>query len=117
MIYITKASGQQDEFSEEKIRKSLRRSGATEKDIDRIVTEVKAKLYNGITTKHIYRIAFGLLRKSARPVAARYHLKSAIMELGPSGFPFEKFFAELLNHQGYSTKTDQLEQGKCVTHE
>jgi len=117
MIHITKASGEQAEFSEEKIRKSLRRSGASEEQINRIVKEVSTKLFNGITTRQIYRIAFGLLKKSSRHVAARYHLKKAIMELGPSGFPFEKFFAELLNHQGYITKTDQLEKGRCVIHE
>lgn len=117
LLHITKASGERDAFSEEKVRKSLRRSGVAEEQIEPIIREISGKIYDGITTKEIYRIAFGLVKKGSRPAAARYHLKKAIMELGPSGFPFEQFIAELLNHQGYTTKTDQLEQGRCVIHE
>lgn len=116
-IYVTKASGAKSVFSEDKIRRSLQRTGATHEQINAIIKEVTSHLYEGITTKKIYRMAFDLLREGSRHIAARYHLKNAIMELGPSGFPFEKFFAEILKAQGYKTKVDQIEQGKCVTHE
>lgn len=116
-LFVTKASGERNAFSEEKIRVSLRRSGADEEQIDSILDEVKKQLYNGITTKKIYRIAFALLKSGSRHLAARYHLKDAIMELGPSGFPFEKYVAELMKFQGYSTRVGQFMQGKCVTHE
>jgi Holliday junction resolvase len=62
-------------------------------------------------------MAFRLLRKHSRPSAARYHLKKGIMELGPSGFPFEQFIARIFGHQNYSTLTDQVLQGSCVKHE
>jgi hypothetical protein len=39
------------------------------------------------------------------------------MELGPSGFPFEKFVAEILAAQGYMVQTGQIIRGKCVNHE
>ena len=39
------------------------------------------------------------------------------MELGPSGFPFEKFIAEILRGKGYTTQTGVMVQGKCVKHE
>ncbi len=116
-IYVTKASGEQSPFSEEKIKTSLRRSGAAEDQISFILQEVKKQLYDGMTTRKIYRIAFSLLKSGSRHLAARYHLKQAIMELGPSGFPFEKYVAELMKFQGYSTETGQILQGKCVTHE
>lgn len=116
-IFITKASGEKSKFSEEKIRKSLSRAGATPEQIDTILREIDVNLYEGISTKKIYRIAFNLLRGESRHVAARYHLKQAIMELGPSGFPFEKFIAEILNAEGYKTKVGQIVQGKCVSHE
>ncbi|MDH4472207.1 MAG: ATP cone domain-containing protein [Fluviicola sp.] len=116
-LFVTKASGEQNPFSEEKIRASLRRSGADEEQIDSILHEVKQQLYDGIATKQIYRIAFALLKSGSRHLAARYHLKDAIMELGPSGFPFEKYVAELMKFQGYTTKVGQFMQGKCVTHE
>lgn len=116
-VLIIKASGEEIPFSEEKIKTSLRRSGADEDQIDFILQEVKSQLYNGMTTRKIYRIAFSLLKAGPRHVAARYHLKKAIMELGPSGFPFEKYVAELMNFQGYKTRIRQILQGKCVTHE
>lgn len=116
-LFVTKASGERNAFSEEKIRVSLRRSGADEEQIDSILDEVKKQLYDGITTKRIYRIAFALLKSGSRHLAARYHLKDAIMELGPSGFPFEKYVAELMKFQGYTTRVGQFMQGKCVTHE
>jgi hypothetical protein len=39
------------------------------------------------------------------------------MQLGPSGFPFEKFVAELLKNQGYEVSTNNILQGVCVKHE
>jgi hypothetical protein len=114
---ITKASGIQIPFSEEKLRASLERAGATTDQIEYIVNAVKQKLYDGITTRKIYRIAFSLLKEGSRHLAARYHLKQAIMELGPSGFPFEKYISELLQQQGYRSRVGQILQGACITHE
>ena len=37
--------------------------------------------------------------------------------LGPTGFPFEQFVAEIFKAEAYSTITDQIVQGKCVEHE
>lgn len=114
---VTKASGEKSPFSEEKVRLSLRRSGADDSQIDFILQEIRNQLYEGMTTRNIYKIAFSLLKSGSRHQAARYHLKYAIMELGPSGFPFEKYVAELLKMEGYKTRTGQIFQGKCVTHE
>lgn len=114
---ITKASGEKSPFSEEKVRKSLHKSGADNQQIDFILREIRNQLYEGMTTRKIYQIAYSLLKSGSRHQAARYHLKYAIMELGPSGFPFEKYIAQLLKFEGYKTKTGQILQGKCVTHE
>lgn len=116
-IRVEKMSGEMADFDESRLRRSLERSGAAEKIIEQVVKEVNELLYNGITTKEIYKKAFALLKKSSRPTAARYKLKKAIMELGPSGYPFEKFVGEILSRQGYKTKTDILVMGNCVQHE
>lgn len=116
-ISITKASGEQATFDSNRLKRSLQRSGANEEVIQKVINEVSSHLYEGISTKEIYRMAFGLLRKSSRPSAARYKLKKAIMELGPSGFPFEKFVAAVLNFEGYETKVGEIVQGICVDHE
>ncbi|MFZ5552856.1 MAG: ATP cone domain-containing protein [Bacteroidota bacterium] len=116
-ILVKKASGKTVPFSEEKIRNSLQRSGAGENEIKEILNALWLQIYNGMPTKKIYRIAFSHLKKISKPVAARYHLKNAIMELGPAGFSFEKYIATILSLQGYSTKTGQKVRGKCVNHE
>ncbi|PBQ30511.1 ATPase [Sphingobacteriaceae bacterium] len=116
-IFVTKSSGKKEPFSMIKLRRSLERAKAGEEEIERILEQVMPELYQGVSTKRIHSLAFRLLRKSSRPNAARYHLKKGIMELGPSGFPFEKFIAKIFEHQNYTTCVDQILQGKCVTHE
>ena len=116
-INIIKASGQKAPFSVERLKNSLQRAGATPDQIEGIIQEVSNNLYEGITTKKIYRIAFNLLKDSSHHIAAKYHLKQAIMELGPSGFPFELFISEILKAQKYVTQVGVIVQGKCVNHE
>ena len=50
-IFITKASGIEDEYSSEKLRNSLAKSGADNATIDTILSEIESKLYDGISTK------------------------------------------------------------------
>lgn len=116
-VQITKASGEKVPFSEEKLRHSLERSGATESQIDFVVDEVNDLLYEGIPTGKIYRKAYDMLRRRSRSKAARYKLKKAIMELGPSGYPFEHFVGAILEQQGFRSKVGVVVEGKCVTHE
>lgn len=116
-IVITKASGQQTPFSPEKLKRSLLNVRASEDLAESIVDEIQSKLYAGISTKKIYRIAFDLLRNTSSPLAAKYHLKRGIMELGPSGYPFERFIGEILKQQGYTAIVSEIVKGKCVNHE
>ncbi len=114
---VTKASGILDQFSEEKLRNSLSKSGAQPAVIDGIMEEIQPQLYNGIATKKIYQIAFSLLKNKSRSSAGRYNLKRAIMALGPSGFPFETYMAAIFEWQGYKVQTQIFMEGACVTHE
>lgn len=116
-VNITKASGERVPFSEEKLENSLRRSGASEEQVGEVVREIRKELYEGMGTGKIYRKAFDKLRKKSRSQAARYKLKKAIMELGPSGYPFEHFVAALLEQQGFQTRVGMVIQGRCVSHE
>lgn len=116
-ILITKASGETVPFLPEKLQRSLLRAGASAEQAHSILKAIEDGLYPGITTKRIYQYAFNLLRQHSKPLAARYKLKTAIMELGPSGFPFEKFIAAFLSLQGYQTITGKIVEGNCVKHE
>ncbi len=116
-IKVTKASGLTDEYSSEKLRRSLAKSGAGSEVIETILGKIESTIYNGISTKKIYKTAFDLLRKNKGRYAGRYNLKRAIMELGPSGFPFEQYIAAIFQWQGYKVKLKQFLTGLCVTHE
>jgi len=114
---VVKSSGEKADFSLSKLRNSLFRSGADKSTVDHILSIVRDELYQGISTKEIYNRAFALLKKSKPIYASKYKLKKAIYELGPTGFPFEKFIGELMKYSGYEVKVGQILKGKCVSHE
>ena len=114
---IVKASGDKVLFSEEKLRSSLKRSGADDKLINQILTLVKEELYDGITTREVYNRAYSFLRRNKPVFASKYKLKKAIYELGPTGFPFERFLSAVLMYSGYKTQVGKSVIGKCVNHE
>ncbi len=115
--WITKASGEREEFSAEKLRGSLKNVGAPPALVDEIVAHVESELGDDVKTSDIYHHAFTLLRRHRPPAAARYSLRQAIMQLGPSGFPFERFVGEILKAQGYTVKVGGILPGFCVNHE
>lgn len=116
-IIVTKNSEEKEFFSEDKLRASLRSCGATNNQIDVIISQINAHIYNGITTNDIYKKAFSILKKFDRTFASRYSLKRALFELGPTGYPFERLISALLKEKGFKTKVGVVLQGHCVTHE
>jgi hypothetical protein len=114
---ILKHSGVLVEFDARKLHNSLMKSGADESIVRDILQQIEAQIYDGMSTKQIYKTAFGLLKKTAHSHAARYNLRQAIEQLGPAGFFFEKFIARLFSSEGYQTQTNLILPGKCVSHE
>jgi hypothetical protein len=114
---ISKSSGEKQNFSVEKLHTSLRLAGASDEMISVIIREVEKDLPEGISTRGIFKKAFRLLRNRQHSLAARYSLKNAIMELGPTGYPFEKYVGEIFKKQGFQVSVGIIVQGKCVSHE
>lgn len=114
---VITASGERSEFSESKVASSLRRAGAHEPVIKDILKSLRGQLHPDISTKEIYKQAFDLLRKQDGLTASRFKLKKAIYELGPTGFPFEKFVAAIFENSGYKVEVGKTLQGSCVSHE
>ncbi|MER3374981.1 MAG: ATPase [Allomuricauda sp.] len=114
---IIKSTGEKTKFSVDKLRNSLKSSGATHNVVNKILDQVMDELYPEITTREIYNRAFALLKKAKSVYASKYKLKKAIYELGPTGFPFERFLAGILHYSGYRTKVGEVLQGDCVSHE
>jgi len=116
-IEIIKSSGQKVKFSLDKLRNSLKHSGADHELVEEIVSKVNDELFEGITTNEIYNRAYSLLKNNKSIFASKYKLKKAIYELGPTGFPFERFVAAILQYSGFSVKVDIIMNGACVNHE
>jgi hypothetical protein len=116
-IDIIKSSGKKVRFSLDKLRNSLKHSGADHNLVEEIVDKVRNELYEGISTNEIYNRAYALLKKKKSAFASKYKLKKAIYELGPTGFPFERFVSAILAYSGFSTKVGIIMDGICVTHE
>lgn len=117
MTDIVKADGTVEPFDMAKLEVSLRRAGASRDTIARICKSIALTLLTGMSTHDIYRRAFTLLRREERSTAARYSLRRALFELGPTGHPFEDFVAELFRLEGWDVEWRKLVRGKCVTHE
>lgn len=116
-ILVTKADGTQEPFVLEKLENSLRKAGTAPavraKIIDKLLPELKPQM----STDEIYRRAFYLLKRHQKVIAARYSMKRAILEFGPSGFPFEEFIAHIYRARGFRTQTGIEVSGACVHHE
>ncbi len=114
---IVKADGTKEAFDPGRLVSSLERSGAKPFAAERITQNITDIVSPGTSSKEIYTRAFALLRKEARPVAARYSLRRALLELGPTGHPFEDFISHLYRTEGWQVETRKIMQGKCVFHE
>lgn len=114
---IIKADGSKEAFDPGRLIASLERSGAGAHTAERITDTITASITPGTTSKEIYAKAFTLLRREERPIAARYALRRAMLEFGPTGHPFEDFISHLFRAEGWQVETRKLIKGKCVTHE
>lgn len=116
-MIITKANGQREPFDEHKLRRSIRRAHIPQQYHDQVIEEVRDSLYEGIPTYEIYQHVNTFFSRQYPQGSCMYNLKQAIMDLGPSGYPFERYIGKLLEHQGYKTRVSTTIPGKCVTHE
>jgi Restriction endonuclease len=115
-FYITKTSGKKEKFDKDKFKISLQKAGADEATL-KIITDKLEKQTNIQTTQDIYNFALQELKKIKRPLAAKYNIKQALFQLGPTGYPFEHFIAQIFQNKGYSTQTGIVIKGICVDHE
>lgn len=116
-ITVVKSNGDREPFNVLKLEHSLLNAGVSPSSLQKIIATVQSELVDGMTTTEIYRHAFFLLHKLEKPSAVRYSMRRALSDLGPSGFPFEKFVAEIFKAQGYTIETDKMIRGYCAEHE
>ena len=117
LILVTKASGDAEPFEIKKLERSLMNAGADSSVIEKILMDISDWIFTGVTTRQIYSRAFSILRRNKTNSAMRYRLKKAIMELGPTGYPFEQFIGQMFKRQGYEIIVGVVVEGSFVTHE
>jgi len=118
MPNVLKASGIIEPFSEEKLRSSIKRVGIPVSLQNEVIAMIRKRLYDNIPTAEIYKYIISYLQTSVYPTShTKYSLKQSIMDLGPTGYPFEDYISEILKMEGYKTQVRQILQGKCISHE
>jgi hypothetical protein len=116
-ILVVKKNGEREPFSEEKVIRSMTRVGLPKEQYTEVLNHITTKLHDGITTEEIFaHIQEHVAEKDTR-AGIRLNLKQAIFDLGPTGFPFEKYMERIFVEMGYQAVTDQAMQGECVNHE
>lgn len=114
---VTKSDGSKEPFDARKLRDSLVSARASLEVADEIVASITQTIRPNDTTARIYQAAHKMLARRERPVASRYGMRRSLLELGPTGFPFEKFVGELYRAEGYDVAIGEMLYGSCVSHE
>ena len=86
---VLKAGGQYAQWDFEKLRHSLMPPGVSQKPPAYFNRPFQPKIHDRMPTREISRMAYQELKRLHRSYAARYNLKKAMRDLGPTGFPFE----------------------------
>lgn len=96
------------------------RAGAEKTTAETVIKKITPKLYDGIYTGKLYRLAFRELKKLDMPSSSRYEIKWAITRLGRDGegFSFEQYTAKAFERMGYRVSKNRAIKGRSgITHE
>ncbi|HEY7734267.1 MAG TPA: ATP cone domain-containing protein [Nitrososphaera sp.] len=120
IVSVVKSDGRHVPFDVCKVEATCRRAGASPSLAKRIVQYISEIAYDGISTREIYELVLAALAgETEHPeIKNRYRLKESIMLLGPAGFNFESYVAEVLAANGYEISSIRSKvNGRCVEHE
>lgn len=116
--YVVKKNGELEPYSEEKVIHSMNRVGVPQNLQPEVLAHVREKFVGEyMDTDELFHHVFEFLEPRDKKATLRFNLRKAIFDLGPTGFPFEKYVARIFQAQGYKTNVGITLQGECVTHE
>ncbi|MFS8064695.1 MAG: restriction endonuclease [Luteimonas sp.] len=116
--FVVKNSGDKEPYDEEKVRRSMNRVGVPDNLKPEILEHIKSKFENNeMSTNDVFHHIMEYLEPRDRKSSLKLNLREAIFELGPSGFPFEQYLANIFRAQGYSVTSNIILNGDCVRHE
>lgn len=113
-IYIINSRKEKELFSFDKVHQSALRAGADKDLAKEIAISIEKQVFNNIKTSDIYRKIKKILRAKDYKTNLKFSLKQAINKLGPTGFPFEKYVAEIFKNNGFEVKINQYIPGLCL---
>lgn len=116
-IFIINALGERQKYSEKKVFNSLKRSGASTEVANKVLSDIREKIIPDMRTSEIFKMIRSLLKKEEPQTAVKFNLKESIRLLGPAGFIFEKYVADIFRDYGYKVKTSQIIYGRCISYE
>lgn len=116
-MLVIKADGKREPFRVRNIERSLEQVGVDELVAQTIAKEIQGLNKKTIPSEEIFNSVIGYLMQYNPVWAGKYNLRKAIMQLGPTGYPFEQYVSEILRAYGYETDTNQFIRGSCVKHE
>jgi Holliday junction resolvase len=114
-LYVTNSRGEREPFSHKKVYYSCRRSGASRDLAEKISREIKKNIYLGIETSEIFEMIKQLLSGKSPKSLIRFSLKEAMMKLGPAGFDFEKYMADVFSENGFEVSINRVIPGLCIS--
>lgn len=114
---VVKSDDTTEPFDSSKLKDSLTRADASVVLANEITEKIEKKMKNLSTTQEIYNLAFKMLKKTKKKTAARYSMKRSLLDMGPTGFPFEKLIAKIFEEKKYNTLVGVMMSGTCIEHE
>lgn len=117
-MMIIKGDGNKVPFDANKVKESIRKTGAGEAIIEQVLSKVTSKMKDGMTTQDLYNLVKKELNDQSVCFSCRYSLRESVLKMGPAGFNFEYYVAAILEAHGYKTEVPKTNfQGACVDHE
>ena len=97
--------------------RSMKRVGVPDELQPMVVQHIKERLRPNIPTSEIFYHILEFLKTKDTKASLRFNLKQAIFDLGPTGFPFERYIERIFQYMEYRTQVDVILEGECVHHE
>ncbi len=114
---IIKSDGKSANFDDRKLVRAMRRARVDDGVAKSLIEEISKMIRPGTSTQEIHTRALHMLEQRDPVGAARFNLKHAMLALGPSGYPFEHYFAQIMKAYGWSTQVGATVPGRCIEHE
>lgn len=111
-MYVLKADGRKEDFSQEKIVATCVRSGVALDIARSIAKKIESSVQNGMTTHRIYTMILDELDKDDNSM---FMLRESIANLDPVSF--ELFVKKVLEAHGYKCLWNKLIKGANVEHQ